>query len=81
MMALSIGNVSPSTPQTYSEAVKKDQGWIDAIKEELEAHKHNQTWELVPRTQEMEIIDSQPNMGACPKNTRNGNHRLKMDLQ
>jgi len=45
-------------PQTYKEAVSSPQSaeWIQAMEEELESHKINGTWELVPRPSDQKII-------------------------
>ena len=56
--ALSAGNMLDDVPQTYTEAMEKDQGWKDAVNEELSALDECNTWELVVPPENIEIIDS-----------------------
>lgn len=44
-------------PTCYSDA-NKQKGWRKAMDEEIEAILSNETWSLVPRRQDMNIIDS-----------------------
>lgn len=54
--ALSAGNIFEEVPRTYTEAV--EQGWKEAINEELDALEENKTWILVVPPQDVETIDS-----------------------
>lgn len=47
-------------PNTYNEAMSsKDAAqWARAVQEELQTHKHNRTWSIVPRSSKQKIIDS-----------------------
>ena len=53
-------NVAELTPLTFNEAVNGPESaqWKRAIDEEIESHRENATWELVPRTEEMKPVDS-----------------------
>lgn len=49
-----------NTPSTYEEAVSCPEAaqWIEAIEDELKAHRENGTWEFVPREPGRKLIDS-----------------------
>ena len=42
-------------PKTFAEA-SKDEDWIKAMNEELDQIEKNQTWELVPRTKDKNVV-------------------------
>lgn len=54
--ALAVGHISGEIPKTFKEA--QDIDWQDAIKEELEVLKENNTWTLVEPPPEAVIINS-----------------------
>lgn len=47
-------------PESYREAVTgtESEEWIEAIKSELRAHEKNKTWVMVPKREDMKLIDS-----------------------
>ena len=47
-------------PRNYDEAVSSDHSdkWMDAMLEEMSSHESNKTWELVPRPNNVKILDS-----------------------
>lgn len=47
--------VSQVEPKTYAD-VSKDESWIKAMEEELNQIENNQTWELVPRPVDKNVI-------------------------
>ena len=42
-------------PKTFKESCKSED-WVSAMNEELDQIEKNQTWELVPRTKDMNVI-------------------------
>lgn len=46
------------TPKDYNEAIMQGNGWREAIEDELDALNKNETWELIPKLDDIEIIDS-----------------------
>ena len=42
-------------PKTFKEACKSED-WISAMNDKLDQIENNQTWELVPRTKDMNVI-------------------------
>ena len=42
-------------PKTFKEACKSEE-WISAMNDELDQIEKNQTWELVPRTKDLNVI-------------------------
>lgn len=57
MTALSTGHLTSDVPETYFEAIKHE-GWRKAIDDELRSLEESETWELVEREPETEVIDS-----------------------
>lgn len=55
-----INVAEASAPDTYQEALscKESTNWIQAIKNELNAHRKNKTWSVIPRKPGMKTIDS-----------------------
>lgn len=53
-------NVAEIVPETYSEAINNpgSERWIEAINEELNAHKENKTWSLIPIDTSKKLLDS-----------------------
>ena len=53
-------NVAELLPLIFHEAVNGPESaqWKRAIDEEIESHRENATWELVPRTEEMKPVNS-----------------------
>ena len=47
--------LSKIKPKNFAEA-RKDEGWINAMKEEVNQIEKNQTWELVPRPKDNNVI-------------------------
>lgn len=46
------------TPKDYNEAIMQGNGWREAIEDELDALNKNETWKLIPKPDDIEIIDS-----------------------
>lgn len=57
LIALSIGDVHQGIPESYEEAINQN-GWKEAIKNELVALEKNYTWDIVPYPNDQEVIDS-----------------------
>lgn len=57
---LEIDVAEYNPPITFQEAINSHEAkkWIKAVREELEAHKNNETWTLVPRRHDRKPIDS-----------------------
>ena len=55
--ALVMENAAPTDPRTLKSALK-DPRWVGAMREELDALHKNQTWTLVPRPTNTNIIGS-----------------------
>lgn len=58
MAALSAGYLPSKVPSTYKEAIESEDGWKEAINEELKILEENRTWKLVSRPPNVNIIDS-----------------------
>jgi hypothetical protein len=55
--AYSVDELLHEGPSTYEEAIE-DEGWRDAVKDELECLHKNETWDLVPAPKDQQVIDS-----------------------
>ena len=57
---LEVDFVEYKTPETFREAIKgpDSEKWVTAIEQELQAHKNNEMWTLVQKTDIMRLIDS-----------------------
>lgn len=57
MAALSAGILPEEVPNTYEEAIQ-DEGWKNAIQEELKTIESQETWDIVDRPNGKNLIDS-----------------------
>lgn len=56
--ALSVETMLMEVSNTYKEAEKRDDGWLEAVQRELHCLEENATWDLVRPPEDVDIIDS-----------------------
>lgn len=75
-----VGRIDRQDPNSYSKAIKSEERsqWLNAMHEELSSLKENDTWELVPRPLNVQVIQNR--WAFRVKTMDNGTPRFKACL-